>query len=485
MHEATWTREHFLRRAAAAGLGLTAAGRLGLDLGAAPAAAASGVHAYTARPDLKPPIVSVLHHEQGETADGLIFMAPLSGPGDRGVMLVDESGNVVYFHPTKPVVALNFRAAGYRGNPVLTWWEGKTQHGLGDGTHVILDQTYRVVRRVPTANGHAADLHEFLITDRNTALVTAWAPAEADLRRFGGRKNGVVVNGMFQELELPSGRVLFEWKSMDHIAIGESHAKVGPQFDYFHINSIERLADGHYLVSARNTWGIYKIDGETGKVIWRLGGKRSDFAMGPGTVFAWQHDARLHPGNLLSLFDDGGAPRVQPQSKALVLSLDVKRMRATLHRRYVHHPPAEAHALGSTQVLPNGNVLVGWGTSPFFSEYTGDGKLVYDATLPKGGQNYRTLRFPWVGKPYFPPTVHVTPHAGGSLLHASWNGATEVTHWQLETGASPTKLAVDQKIPRPRFETEISVPAGVGYARVTPLDAGGAPLYRSAALKLA
>ena len=58
--------------------------------------------------------------------------------------------------------------------------------------------------------------------------------------------------------------------------------------------------------------------------------------MGPGTGFAWQHDARLHPGNVLSLFDDGGDPRVQPQSKALMLHLDVKHMQATLHRRYVH-----------------------------------------------------------------------------------------------------------------------------------------------------
>jgi hypothetical protein len=274
---------------------------------------------------------------------------------------------------------------------------------------------------------------------------------------------------------------------MDHIALEESHTGFDRdgRWDYFHINSIARMVDGHYLVSARNTWGIYKIDGGSGEVIWRLGGKRSDFHMGPGTGFAWQHDARLHPGNLLSLFDDGGAPKVQPQSKALVLALDVKRMRATLHRRYTHHPPAVARALGSMQVLPNGNVLVGWGTAPYFSEYADGGRLVFDATLPRGGQNYRTLRFPWRGQPYFPPAAKATRHAGGHLLHVSWNGATDVAGWELETGSSPASLAAERTVPRTHFETRIAIPAGTKNVRAVAVDAKGAPLGRTETLRLA
>src|SRR5581483_587958 len=372
--------------------------------------------------------------------------------------------------PTRPAVGLNFRAAVYRGKPVLTWWEGKTQEGLGLGTHVVLDSTYRLVQHVHAGNGHASDLHEFLITNRDTALVTAWEPVET--------AQGIVVNGIIQELELPSGRVLFEWKSLDHVPVSESYVTFdrNGRWDYFHVNSVERLVDGHYLVSARNTWCVYKIDGETGSVIWRLGGKRNDFWMGPGTRFAWQHDARLHPGNLLSVFDDGGAPKVQPQSKGLMLHLDVKRLRATLHRRYVHHPPAVAHALGSMQVLPNGNVLVGWGTSPYFTEYTDDGRIVLDATLPRGGQSYRTLRFPWRGEPYYPPRAKATRHAAGHLLHVTWNGATEVAQWQLAYGPSPAAVEPQRTVPRDHFETRIAVPAGARYARATALDAQGRPL---------
>src|SRR5581483_9853648 len=146
------------------------------------------VHAYVTRPDLRPPVVTVRRHERGATAAGLIFMAPLSGPGMRGVYLVDDSGDPVFFHPTRPAVGLNFRAAVYRGKPVLTWWEGKTQEGLGLGTHVVLDSTYRLVQHVHAGNGHASDLHEFLITNRDTALVTAWEPVET--------AQGIVVNGI-------------------------------------------------------------------------------------------------------------------------------------------------------------------------------------------------------------------------------------------------------------------------------------------------
>ena len=142
-------------------------------------------------------------------------------------------------------------------------------------------------------------------------------------------------------------------------------------------HQLDRARRGRQLPRLRpQHLGDLQIDRGSGNIIWRLGGKKSDFAIGPGTVFAWQHDARHHGATdqLVSLFDDGAAPQVQPQSKALVLALDTKRMRASVHRKYTHHPPVLSHALGSTQLLPNGNVLVGWGTAPWLSEYTHGGE---------------------------------------------------------------------------------------------------------------
>jgi hypothetical protein len=486
--ESGLTRAQLVRRAAGGALGIALAScgsrRVTGTARAAPAAPppAGDVFDFVSRPDLKPPVVSVLRN-RGTTAPGLLFLAPSSGPGQRGALIADDRFEPVWFHPTTPVTAMNVRAAMYQGKPVLTWWEGTTAHGLGRGSHVILDQTYRVVRRFPAGRGRPSDLHELLLTEQGTVLVTAWEVTTLDLRSLGSTRRHPVIGGVVQELELPSGKVLFEWRSLDHVAPSEAYAKIAPRFDYFHINSIDVDADGNLLVSARNTWTVYKIGRRSGKVIWRLGGKRSDFAMGRGTRFAWQHDARPHPGGLLSIFDNATAVPRGPVSRALVLKLDTRRMRATLQHRYAHTPALHARAMGSAQVLPNGNVLVGWGTEPYVTEYSADGTVLLDARLPRGGQNYRALRFPWAGRPSLPPRL-AAPPGGGSSVYASWNGATEVASWQLETGTDAAELTGGGTTQRQGFETALALPQGARYARAVALGRSGEGLGSSAVVRL-
>ena len=180
-------------------------------------------------------------------------------------------------------------------------------------------------------------------------------------------------------------------------------------------------ADGNLLVSARNTWTVYKIDRTTGKVIWRLGGKKSDFAMGPGTQVRL---AARRPPRRRRERDDVLRQRRRPAGGAAVararrLSLDLAKKRATLVHQYVHRPKMLAHAFGSVQTQPNGNVLVGWATEPYFTEYTAAGAVLLDAKLPYGGQNYRTLRFPWSAIPAEPPRLAARPTPSGTLLYAT------------------------------------------------------------------
>jgi hypothetical protein len=474
---AAYDRRELMRRAAASGVVLGAA--LSPQwLGSALAAdGPPTVRRFRTRPDLVPPDVRVLQRHEGR-APGHLFLAPNSGPGHRGPLLLGDDAEPFWIRNSRPFVAMNFRAGVYRGEPVLTWWEGKSTRGLGHGTHVIVDSSYRELLRLPAGNGRPSDLHEFVLTPHGTALVTAWELSGGDLSAVGGPASGPVIGGVVQELDLPSGRVLFEWRSLDHVAIGESHEPYVPQgaYDYFHINSIELDHDGNYLVSARNTWTVYKIDRGSGDVMWRLGGKKSDFAMGPGTVFAWQHDARRHGSDdyHLSLFDDGALPAVEPQSKALILALDLKGMRATVHRRYTHYPSVLAWALGSCQALPNGNVLVGWGTAPYVTEYASDGKVLLDLRLPRGGENYRALRLPWTGHPRQPPDIVVRFIEGRHLIDASWNGATEVAAWQVGSGTYP----------RTGFETEIVAPFGSKHVAVTPLDRHGKPLHAGTVVRV-
>jgi hypothetical protein len=486
-----WTRGELVRRAAGAGAGLLLFDRVPGGLleseaaFASPAAAPNpDVRHFLSRRDLRPPKMTVLH--AGKTADGHLFVAPSSGPGQRGVLILDNTGDVVWFHPTTPNTAMNFRRGRYRGKPVLTWWEGKAERGLGRGTHVILDDSYRVIARLPAGGGRQSDLHEFLITPQSTALVTSYEVRPMDLSAVGGPPGGKAIGGVVQELALPSGRVLFEWRSLDHVSIDETYAVFsGPSLDYFHVNSIDLTADGNLMISARNTWAVYKVSRKTGEVLWRLGGKKSSFEMGKGTVFAWQHDARHHGNGLISIFDDGAAPQVEPQSRALVIALDGKRGRATLVRKYTHHPGRlVSQFMGNAQVLGNGNVVVGWGNEPYVTEFAPDGTILFDVKLPPGGQNYRAFRFPWVGNPVTRPTLAARRHAGIPTIHVSWNGATEVAFWQLYTGAAAAALEPGQKVPRQGFETALVAPRQARYASAVALDHEGRQIGRSKTIRI-
>jgi Arylsulfotransferase (ASST) len=477
-------RRALFRRGASAGLGLLLLDRLPDPLRATAAEAASGdgVRRFVSRPDLEPPAIEV-SRAGPNIATGSLFLSPSSGPGQRGVLIVDDRGEPVWFHSTSPKTATNFRMALYRGRPVLSWWEGITSHGLGVGEHVVFDRTYRELARFPAGDGLGADLHELIVTPAGTALIAAYDVAPADLSPVGGSRRGHVIDGIVQELEIPSARVLFEWRSTQHVGLEESYSGVNDaRFDFFHLNAIDLHRDGDLLVSARNTWTVYKVSRETGRVLWRLGGKKSDFKLGPGAHFAWQHDARHHPDDdsVITLFDNADAPQEEPQSRGLSLALDMKRKTASLRHQYTHNPTVLAHMFGSVQTQPNGNVLVGWGASQYFTEYSADGQIRLDAGLPPGGENYRTLRFPWTGAPAEPPRIA----AHGGQLYASWNGATSLAAWQLHAGADKSRLRPKGIVVRRGFETELAVPSGARYVAVTALDDAHQPLRTSAVLRL-
>jgi hypothetical protein len=450
-------RAQFLSAAAGAAL---AARFPGLAL------AGGNLQHFVSRPDLKPPLVGA----RGTTTD-FVFLAPSSGPGQRGAMILDGRGDLVWFHPVRDKVVTDFKVQELRGTPVLTWWEGKSRRGLGEGEWVVADATYREVARVRAAHGLAADLHDFQLTGRGTALGLA--------NELVPWRHGHLVGGVVQELELESGHLLHEWRSVQHVEPDETaiRARPGPRFDYFHINSVDEDADGNLIVSARNTWAAYKLAWPSGRILWRLGGKRSDFALGPGVRFYWQHDVRAHADELVSVFDNGAAPARERQSRALLLHVDARRRRASLLHAYTHRPERVlAHFMGNTQLLADRHVFVGWGGAPFVTEFAPDGSIRFDAQLPKAGQSYRAFRFPWTGRPVDAPALA----AANGALHASWNGATEVASWQLVEDGRTT-----QTVPRAGFETQLRPTTATRRASVVALDARGAALGRSADVTLA
>ena len=402
-------------------------------------------------------------------------------------MIVDNLGRLVWF--SKDRYATDFKVQRYRGEPVLTWWEGGIVAGHGVGEYVIFDSSYREIERVQAGNGYRGDLHEFSITPRDTALLTAYTRTRTDLSPIEGPKDGLVWGGIAQELDIGTGEVLFEWRSLEHVSVKESYRKPpqdpGTALDYFHINSIDIDFDGNWLISAKGTSAVYKIDRESGEILWRLGGKESDFEMGPGTRTVSQHDARRQSDGTITIFDNGAPPQVHEQSRTIAVSLDMDGMSAALVREYIHPQNLIATSQGNAQVMPNGNMFVGWGSSPFFSEYTKDGKLLFDAEFPGSAQSYRAFRFPWKGDPVEEPAVAVDTGPDDRVtLYVSWNGATEVESWEALAGPGPDQLEPVGTSPQHGFETTLTVRTAGPYVAVQAKSATGQVLGTTRAIKL-
>jgi Arylsulfotransferase (ASST) len=445
----------------------------------------SVVRSFRSRPELSPPAIEITAQAH-DTAPGYIFVAAKKGAGQDGPMIVDDQGQLVWF--SKNRYATDFKVQTYQGELVLTWWEGKVVAGHGVGEYVIFNSSYREINRVRAGNGYEGDLHEFYITPEDTALLTAYVPTQTDLSPISGSEDGAVWDGIAQELDIETGEVLFEWRSLDHVGVEETYREP-PQdpstpLDYFHINSIDIDFDGNFLISAKGTSAVYKVERESGKIVWRLGGKKSDFEMGSGTRFAYQHDARLQRDGTITIFDNGASPRVHEQSRGIVVELDMDEMSATLVREFTHPNRLLSTSQGNVQVLPNANLLVGWGSAPYFSEYSNEGELLFDAQLLGDGQSYRAFRFPWSRHPSDNPAVAVEQGSDDQvILYVSWNGATEIKSWQVLAGSIPYQLKPVGSAPRRGFETTVAVRTAEPYVAVQAKSASGRVLGTTKAVK--
>jgi hypothetical protein len=439
-------------------------------------------------PGLHPPTVTV--SGDPDSASGDIFLTPRNSYQrqvniQHGPMIINGHGQLVWFQQASPgSVAINLEVQTYRRHPVLTWWQGANTFSAG--LDVIADSSYRtlaVLRLGPASAHYATDGHEFQITRQGTALVEGYGGVHADLRKLGGSAGGVVQDDIIQELDIRTGAVLWEWHSYGHVPLSDSYIRpTGSKwFDYFHLNSIQQLPNGNLLISARNTWSIYEISRSTGRIIWTLGGKYSSFRMPRDTRFEWQHDAHMI-GRTVSVFDDGsdGPAQEERQSSGKLVLLHMRTMTATLARTYTHKPALLSVSQGSVQKLPDGNVFIGWGADPQFSEYTPGGRQIFNASFVLGVNTYRAYRFPWVGRPTTPPALAVSRSSNGrATLYASWNGATQVAAWRVLGGPTSSSLKWVARAARTGFETTIRLGRARPYLEVQALSAGGRVLGTS------
>ncbi len=467
----------------------------------------SQVWSFVSAPNLHPMKITVNVFNPG-TSSGPIFVAPYGFSmaamyGQPGTLILDNDGNPIYFRPLSSPNLMNtdFRVQTFNGSPVLTFWQGTlasppaytnlpAASSEPGSCYYILDSTYTVIQTVSAQRGYTSDIHEFLITPNYTALLLSTNPVPMDLTPYGGPKNGYVNDFAVQEIDLKTNELLFFWSALDHIPLSNSFEPASTAssssniWDAYHLNSVG-LTDNveDIVVSGRNTWTIYRINKPTGNIVWQLGGADSNFTIESGAEFSWQHDARFFPPDIISLFDDNccegeTVPPGTPFAHGLILQLNLGTMTASTLTTYFHDPNLNVGSQGNVQTLPNGNRFIGWGQSPYYSEFAPAGNtesdpalnLLYDASIPSSNYTYRAYRHDWVATPLYPPSIAVQSSGSQNVVYASWNGSTETTSWQVFAGDSPKTLSLVTSVPKSGFETAIPVMVDGPFFQVKALN---------------
>jgi len=455
-----------------------------------PSAAPADYQSFDTMPDVQAPILDVTVPDR-DPAAGDILTTNGPGPGQYGPLIYTPQGRLVWFDRLSGgETAEDLNEQTYEGRRDLTWWKGRVLSlGFGQGEDLVMSSRYQTVARVTAGNGLHADLHDFQLAPDDVAYITAYNPIRCDLKSLRGAPRGALVDTAIQEIDMKTGLVRWEWHSLDHVAASESETETpttATPWDWFHLNSIDLERGGDILISARSTWAGYQLEGGSGRILWRLGGLKSSFRMGPGTETAWQHDGRVLADGEITFFDDGSNPPIHAQSRAVRIALDFKTHEAHLVVAYTHaNPPLLAASQGNMQTLADGNTVVGYGGVPAISEYAQDGALLFDANLPFDMSFYRAFRFPWRGRPLSPPAVLASLNDTGeeTIVHASWNGATEVAAWRVLAGKHSGSLAVQTTIPAGGFESSTTLPKKYARVAVQALDSAGRVLGTSPAVQ--
>ncbi|KAJ5621032.1 hypothetical protein N7510_005016 [Penicillium lagena] len=478
------------------------------------------VHNYRSS-DIQGPLLNYWSHSRACDDGKYTLLTPRGASVNQsGPTIVDENGNLVWFKEYGSTY--NANVYQYRNESYLTFWAGKDAFGgRGDGTLYMLNKHYEEAYKIHGANGLPADLHEFRITSNDTALLTSFPLAPADLREVNGPENGYIWDGVFQEVDIETNELLFEWRASEHFSFKENTRGIAggktkdAPWDFFHLNSVDKDERGNYLVSSRYMGCIVYIDGRSGDIIWQLGGtgnSLTDLSGGNATNIRFQHHARFQPKynedskRAITLFDNGGAGGLSKKrpSRGLFLDIDEMDMTAMVRHEYWNPIPVSIRSQGSVQVLDNGNVLLGYGYDALWTEFNMDGEVLCDVHFApekgfgRGGViSYRVSKHNWVGLPKTNPDISLSDNE----IAVSWNGATEVATWVLEGthkshNERESRLSADGKedsndkftfisaVPKSGFETIFNIPPGTPHRtlRVVALNSTGYPLGVSGSL---
>ncbi|EME79570.1 uncharacterized protein MYCFIDRAFT_37693, partial [Pseudocercospora fijiensis CIRAD86] len=443
------------------------------------------------RPDILNPVLKIHSYNPPSLSPGYIFLSTWSSEETSDIQNSPYIFSNDGVSPKKSILQF----------PIPHLLQ-RHENSIRQGHIALFDDRYRLLRVISAPDGGGAvDFHEFrLFDDGKTAVVVGLRAMQGDLSQFGIREGvGWVLDSVFWVVDLEKdNKVRFEWRASEHVGFGESvlgpslHRFAGMSwkyaYDFFHINSVDRFKNGDFLISARHTDTLYRIDGRDGSIVWRLGSKNSSFQL-LDFNFSAQHDARILEESdgkvVVSLFDNAynGKRTTSNSSSAIVFEVDTKANESRLLKQFFPTIKGLAQNQGSMQNLPDGHTLVSWGLIAEFSEFDQQGKTVLDVAFAETTTRaYRVRKFDWIGRPdesEIALYLYARTNSSSVYFWMSWNGATEVRKWRMLREDGRVLDTCDWE----GFETGFDVETFVSSGYVEAVAEDGKTLGRSKVVK--
>lgn len=474
---------------------------------------------YLSRGDLLTSLLNVTINDSDKVSDDHIFLSPWStgiiepSQAYLGPHIFSSNGELVWTgYGLTPNSVSNFMPIEYQGEKAISFFEGDVAiTGVGFGTYRIIDSGYQTIKKLGVKSPFLHDFHEFSPSGSDTAVLTTYKPVPHELSGYDKAMvdHGWVYECSVIEINTTNDEVLFEWNSLDHIDIDKSMVleeletagnSTMNAFDYMHMNAIEKDDLGNYLISARHLWTLFYIDGNDGHIIWSMGrgNSGSDWNIDDNATFAYQHHARwLEPEQInmpkedgvsyLTLFDnEGKSPErmaFRNHSRGLILKLDRTKKtngklgQVSLVQEFLIHGDEKAStSQGSVQPLDNGNFFINWGSTPVISEHLPTGEQVFRAYINSGDHSsYRGFKASFDASPIDSPALlsRYKKEDNHTTFYFSWNGATNVSSWNIYTSDNRKSFQKLETVDRKDFETTYQTSGFHKWAKVEALDKSG------------
>lgn len=315
-----------------------------------------------------------------ETEPGFIFTTP---NGHTSLTILTNNGTSIF---TRSGEFINFTRQGN----ILTYFDNELDQ------FKVLNQDYEIIDTWQ-AVGYTTDVHDLQLLDNGHALLLVYREFMHDMSLIvpGGSPTATVVSCVVQEID-ENKQLVWQWDSWDYLPITQTNRSLtANRIDYAHCNAVEQDNDSNILLSHRHLDEVTKINRQTGQVIWRLGGQGNEFNFVNDAGFALQHDIRRIDNGHITLFDNGTSTR--GYSRAVEYELD--EIGKTITRTWEYHGPFAA-CCGNAQRLPGGNTFINFGPGhPTIIEVKPNNEIVFALDV---GFSYRSYKFPWQIKYYFP-----------------------------------------------------------------------------------